>query len=393
MIDSNKDQADAVLNALPHAVVTVDPDGYITLANWGAEAFFSSSRAYLMRHKLAEFIPFGSPLMTLLEQVRARKAAVSEYRVDLSSPRLGDDKLVDIYAAPLDSGLDVVVVFQERSRADKIDRQLTHRAAARSVSGLAEMLAHEIKNPLSGIRGAAQLLETSVEDDDRALTSLIKEETDRIVSLVDRMEVFSDERPVDRVAINIHSVLNHVKAVAQAGFARHIEILELYDPSLPMVFANRDQLIQVFLNLVKNAAEALNDHPEPKISLITAFRPGIKLSIGSSKEKVSLPLEFSIQDNGSGIPPDILPHLFDPFITTKTNGSGLGLALVAKIIGAHGGIVECDSQKGRTTFKVLMPISHATLRDDETKKNQNQFEYPAEHGGASLKQDSASEGE
>lgn len=359
MTHPQSDTSSDILNALPHAVLTVDPDGFITSANWEAETFFSSSRAYLTRHKLGEFIPFGSPLMPLLDQVRERKAAVSEYRVDLSSPRLGNDKLVDIYAAPVGSGPDVVIVFQERSRADKIDRQLTHRAAARSVSGLAQMLAHEIKNPLSGIRGAAQLLESSVEDDDRALTSLIKEETDRIVSLVDRMEVFSDERPVDRVAINIHSVFNHVKAVAQAGFARHIEFEELYDPSLPMVFANRDQLIQVFLNLVKNAAEALTDHEEPKISLITAFRPGIKLSIGSSRQKVSLPLEFSIQDNGSGIPTDILPHLFDPFITTKTNGSGLGLALVAKIIGAHGGIVECDSQKGKTTFKVLMPISYA----------------------------------
>lgn len=393
MMEPTKDQAEAVLNALPHAVVTVDPNGYITLANWEAETFFSSSRAYLTRHKLAEFIPFGSPLMTLLEQVRARKAAVSEYRVDLSSPRLGDDKLVDIYAAPLGSGMDVVVVFQERSRADKIDRQLTHRAAARSVSGLAEMLAHEIKNPLSGIRGAAQLLEASVEDDDRALTSLIKEETDRIVSLVDRMEVFSDERPIDRVAINIHSVLNHVKAVAQAGFARDIEIEELYDPSLPMVFANRDQLIQVFLNLVKNAAEALNDHPNPKISLITAFRPGIKLSIGSSKEKVSLPLEFSIQDNGAGIPSDILPHLFDPFITTKTNGSGLGLALVAKIIGAHGGIVECDSQKGRTSFKVLMPISHASALPHDENQIDKHLEQPTDHLGEPLTQNGAGEGE
>ncbi|MEW7008246.1 two-component system sensor histidine kinase NtrB [Lentilitoribacter sp. EG35] len=370
MIDIQTDQAGLVLNALPHAVIMVDAQGYIISANWGAENFLSASISHLTNRKLDEFIPFGSPLMILLEQVRERRGPVSEYRVDLSSPRLGDEKLVDIYASPVGNTDNVVVVFQERSRADKIDRQLTHRAAARSVSGLASMLAHEIKNPLSGIRGAAQLLEMSVSDEDKSLARLIRDETDRIVSLVDRMEVFSDERPIDRVATNIHSVLDHVKAIAKAGFARNIEIAELYDPSLPEVFANRDQLIQVFLNLIKNAAEAVKGQENPKITMITAFRPGIKISVGSTRERVSLPLEFSIQDNGPGVPADIQPHLFDPFITTKTNGSGLGLALVAKIVGAHGGIVECDSQKGRTTFKVLMPISRveniAKNRDVET---------------------------
>lgn len=239
--------------------------------------------------------------------------------------------------------------------ADKIERQMTHRGAARSVTGLAAMLAHEIKNPLSGIRGAAQLLESVVSDADRALTQLITEETDRIVSLVDRMEVFSDERPIDRVPVNIHVVLDHVKAIATNGFASKIRIVEDYDPSLPPVYANRDQLVQVFLNLVKNAAEAIGNDPNGEIVLSTAFRPGIRLSVPGTQNRVSLPLEFCVRDNGSGVPPDILPILFDPFITTKQNGSGLGLALVAKIIGEHGGVIECDSSSRGTTFRILMP--------------------------------------
>src|SRR5579872_6613930 len=292
--------AEVVLNALPHPVIVVGPQGKVVDANAAAEAFFEVSLPLIRRQALRDLVPFGSPLLALVEQVRNRGAAVNEYKVDLGTPRNPGERLVDLHVAPLPEQLDsVVVMLQERTIADKMDRQLTHRGAARSVIALAAMLAHEIKNPLSGIRGAAQLLEQSANDDDRTLTRLICDEADRIVKLVDRMEVFGDERPVEREPINIHVVLEHVKRLAQSGFARNIKFVEDYDPSLPPVLANRDQLVQVFLNLIKNAAEAIGDGGE--IALTTAFRPGVRLSLPGSKTRVSLPLEFCVRDNGPGV--------------------------------------------------------------------------------------------
>ena len=351
------DTADTVLNALPHPILMVAPDGKIAEANVAAEAFFEVSMLLLRRHALRDLVPFGSPLLALVEQVRNRGAAVNEYRVDLSTPRNPGERLVDLNVAPVpERPGHVVVMLQERTIADKMDRQLTHRGAARSVIALASMLAHEIKNPLSGIRGAAQLLEQSAADDDRTLTRLICDEADRIVKLVDRMEVFADERPVEREPVNIHVVLDRVKKLALSGFARNIKFVESYDPSLPLVLANRDQFIQVFLNLVKNAGESIGDQPDGQIELTTAFRAGVRLQIPGSKTRVSLPLEFCVKDNGAGVPADLLPHLFDPFVTTKPTGTGLGLALVAKIVGDHGGIIECESQPRHTVFRVLMPM-------------------------------------
>ena len=359
---------EAILNALPNPVLLVSPDGRIINANMAAESFFEMSTQFLQRQPLKEVIPFGSPMLTLIDQVRDSGSPVNEFKVDLGTPRIGRDRQVDLHVAPLtERPGHVVVMIQERTIADKMDRQLTHRSAARSVIALAAMLAHEIKNPLSGIRGAAQLLEQGASPEDRMLTQLICDEADRIVTLVDRMEVFGDERPVARGPINIHSVLDHVKRLAQSGFARKVKFIEDYDPSLPPVFANQDQLIQVFLNLVKNAAEAVADlASEGEIQLTTAFRPGVRLSVPGKKTRVSLPLEFCVKDNGPGVPEDLLPNLFDPFVTTKQTGSGLGLALVAKIVGDHGGIVECISQPRKTTFRILLPMFNTNPKPQQS---------------------------
>jgi two-component system nitrogen regulation sensor histidine kinase GlnL len=347
-----------LINALPHPLLCVASDGAIEDANPAAELFFAMSRNALKKVKFQSLLPFGSPLVSAIEQVRARRAPINEYRVDLGTPKIGAERLADIHIAPLPGPRDgVVVMLQERTIADKMDRQLTHRGAARSLSAMGAMMAHEIKNPLSGIRGAAQLLETAVGDEDRALCRLICDETDRIVHLVDRMEAFSDGRPIERSAINIHEVLEHVRKIAQAGFARHIRFIENYDPSLPHVLANRDQLIQVFLNLVKNAAEAIGpDAIDGEIELSTAYRPGVRIRTFGKSNPVSLPLEFCVRDNGSGVPEDLAPNLFDPFVTTKASGTGLGLALVAKIIGDHGGVIECESHPRKTVFRMLMPV-------------------------------------
>jgi len=352
--------ANAVVNALPHVVLVIGAAGDVRFANMAAEQFLGASAAWLLGRPLADLLPADSPLFALIAQARSDRASVSEYGVTLQSPRIGEH-FGTVQVAPLaEQPESVVVTIHEQSIARKIDHQLTHRHAARSVTAMAALLAHEVKNPLSGIRGAAQLLEQNAAPEDRELTRLICDETDRICALVDRMEVFSDGQPIERAPVNIHAVLEHVRKLAEAGFARHVRFIENYDPSLPPVQGNRDLLVQLFLNLVKNAAEAVS-LTGGEIALSTAYQHGVRLAVPGSERRMQLPLVVTVQDNGGGIPEDLRPHLFDPFVTTKSSGNGLGLALVAKIVGDHGGVIEFDSEPRRTVFRVMLPIHRAEV--------------------------------
>src|SRR5580693_3424739 len=327
-------------------ILVLGPRQEITYVDTGA--------GILLKQFINDLLPFDSPMFQLITQARERNSSAAERDVDLSTARHGE-RIADVSVTPLpEPEGTLAITLQERSLAQRMDRQLMARGAVRSMHGMAAVLAHEIKNPLAGIRGAAQLLEEALAPDEREMTQLIIAESDRIRGLIDRMESFGDTRAFARHPVNIHEVLDRVRKVADSSFGRGITVVENFDPSLPAVAGDRDQLIQVFLNLVRNAADAL---PEMggEITLTTGYRPGVRFGAAVAGERLSLPLEVTVRDNGSGVPADLVPHIFDPFVTTKPRGSGLGLALVAKIVGDHGGVIECDSIPRRTIFRILLP--------------------------------------
>ena len=346
-----------ILDALPLAMVVLDEQDNISTVNYAAEEFFGSSKNLLMNTHLSEILPLDHPIFLVLERARRDGLTVAEHDMALEGPRLARRGCA-VQAAPLqDAPGFVVLTLQDESAARALDQQMSARNAARSITGMAAILAHEVKNPLSGIRGAAQLLEASAPAQDRELAVLIRDEADRIRAMVERMETFG-EKKLERHAVNIHRVLEHVRKLSGSGFAARIRFIESYDPSLPHVHGNRDQLVQVLLNLVKNAAESIAgmERDDGEIHLSTGFQHGVRLSASSGRMRANLPLFVAVRDNGPGIPEDIRRHLFEPFISTKASGSGLGLALVAKIIADHGGLIDMESRPGRTEFRINLPV-------------------------------------
>ena len=346
--------AGALLGALPGPLVALDTEDRFRFANPAAEQFFGAGAAWLYRHTLAEVVPDDSPLVALVRQARSRDSGIHERAMAIESPRTGA-RSAAVQATPLGEPRGwVLLTLQEHALAEGFERQTHNLGTTRSIATVAAALAHEIKNPLSGIRGAAQLIEEAA-GEHRELTGLIRDETDRLCALVDRMELFTDTRMLERGAVNVHEVLDHVRGLAHAGFARTIAFKERYDPSLPRVSGWRDQLVQIFLNLVKNAAEACPDSGG-EIVLSTAFRGDLRIAAPGAGGRRHVPIEVGIEDNGGGIPDHVRERLFEPFVTTKPRGSGLGLALVAKFVGNHGAAIECEARPRGTLFRVRLPL-------------------------------------
>ncbi len=355
---------EALWSAIPYPALVIDAHDTILAANTAAEIFGGVSQKQMTNRPLVRFVGEGSAVIDVIGQARRSGISVAQYDVPVSWAEHAP-QTQHVHAAPMhETEGHVLLLMHPQGMAEKMDRSLSHRAAARSVTGMAAMLAHEIRNPLAGISGAAQLLEMNLGDADRELTTLIRAEIARIGNLVDRVEQFGDLRPAQRRAVNIHDVLDRAVRASRVGFAAHARFTEDYDPSLPPTAGDADQLLQVFQNLLKNAAEAA-----PKvggvIGLRTAFRPGVKLMRPSGGAE-SLPLVITITDNGPGVPESLARDIFEPFVSSKVNGTGLGLSLVSKLISDHGGVVECESRPGRTRFRVRLPVWRGRIDDTET---------------------------
>lgn len=352
----------AAFELSPEPALVVDHDGGLIAVNEAAEALFGHGLSLLARGRFRAALPPGSVLVSLLDRAVFEGALVREHGVEVNL--FGQPPFeADGAAVPLGDG-SVLLTLHVKGVLG-VDRS-AEAAGLRSVVGLGKMLAHEIKNPLAGIRGAAQLLKTGASAVDQPLAQLIVDETDRIRRLVDRMEAFSEQAPTSREPVNIHQVLDRVRALVANGVADGLTLKESYDPSLPPVWGDEDHLIQIFLNLMKNAAEAAHMRGDDRgvLSIHTAWRPGVRVRGADGKAASGAPIEVRVIDNGPGVPASLRDHLFQPFVTTKSNGTGLGLALVTKLVTAHGGLIDFESEPGRTVFRVLLPVAPEAASGD-----------------------------
>ena len=348
--------------SLPLPSLLIDGEGRIVEANPAAETFLNASARSLFGQPVLDRLAIDAPMEEAMARARANQAPLNVNDVDVTS---GERPPVQctIHLAPMhDNPGIILMILSPRDLADRLGRSMGAKSAAKSAIGMAEMLAHEIKNPLAGISGAAQLLAMNLAPEDRELTDLIVEETRRIVKLLEQVEQFGNIRPPDRRPVNIHDALDRARKSALVGFAAHMQIVEDYDPSLPPTWADPDQLMQVFLNLIKNAAEA--NPAGGTIRLHTFYDLSLRMR-RKDGTAAALPLNVEIVDDGPGLPPDIAGEVFEPFVSGRENGTGLGLALVSKIISDHDGWISVESVPGRTSFRLSLPMAPKDKRKDQ----------------------------
>lgn len=346
--------AQDVLAVLPVAVLLIDGDDRVRNANQAAENLLNRSQQAMAGRPLAEVVRLPDAIFG--GEGRTRDHGLWAFDVELALPH-GRIR-ADLIETPVGErpGWRLLTLHHLASPY-RHGHGAEPSGGALAAVGAAAILAHEIKNPLSGIRGAAQLLgsgDNSVEDAE-ALTRLIVTEVDRIAALIDGMQGFTDNRTLPIEAANIYPMLDHVRDVARAGFGSRVRFSEAYDPSLPQVAVNRDAFVQVLLNLVKNACAAAAGQEQPRVTIGTAFRHGVSLSPGRDRPRRSLPIEITVTDNGPGAPAEIAEHLFDPFVSGG-GGQGLGLTLVDKLVRDMGGMVQYSREGSpeQTVFRIRL---------------------------------------
>jgi two-component system nitrogen regulation sensor histidine kinase GlnL len=353
----------ALWASLPIPALVIDADNRIEAVNSAAETFLNLSSRSLMGKDLMDRISIDAPVADTVARVRRHLSPIFIAEAHLTTGEKAPVQCGITLAPVQDMPGHILVLITPREMADRLGRGLGVTAGAKSAIGMAEMLAHEIKNPLAGIAGAAQLLAMNLGGDDLELTDLIVVETRRIVQLLEQVERFGDVRPPQRKVVNIHNALDRARRSALVGFGAHMTIVEDYDPSLPSTFADDDQLVQIFLNLLKNASEAASPQGGT-IRLHTFYDFALRRRLKDGT-RAALPLQIEIIDDGPGILPGIAADVFEPFVSGKENGTGLGLALVFKIIADHDGWISVDSVPGRTVFRISLPLAPRAAPDQE----------------------------
>ena len=342
----------ALWQSLPLPVIVLGPDDRVADLNAPAEGFVNRSGRAAAGTRIQEIVDVDGGLDVLLARARRDGGGMTMHSVGVHV-RPGPRRDCDLHFGTLPGG-GMILLAVPQDIAGRLDRARTSRSAARSAIGMAEMLAHEIKNPLAGITGAAQLLEMGLTGEDVELTQLIVAETRRIVKLLDQVEQFGDNRGARCRAVNLHDVLDRAIRSATLGVASHMVLKDAYDPSLPLTWADPDQLLQVVLNLLKNAAEAADG--QGTIVVRTFYDASLRLRRPDGTG-AAVPLQVEVEDDGPGIPPEMTASLFEPFVSGRENGTGLGLALVAKIVADHDGLVSVESRPGRTAFRISLPLA------------------------------------